>query len=68
MLKKLENHSFSNSQLSLWITEEPEIKIVEKVIYKKSNIEEEFNNIDINNLTPIEALNLLNDLKNKDIA
>jgi DNA mismatch repair ATPase MutS len=65
MLKKLENHSFSNSQLSLWITEEPEIKIVEKVIYKKSNIEEEFNNIDINNLTPIEALNLLNKLKNE---
>jgi hypothetical protein len=65
MLKKLENHSFSNSQLSLWITEEPEIKIIEKVIYKKSNIEEEFNNIDINNLTPIEALNLLNKLKNE---
>jgi len=65
MLKKLENHSFSNSQLSLWIAEEQEIKIVEKVIYKKSNIEEKLENININNLTPIEALNLLSKLKNE---
>jgi DNA mismatch repair protein MutS len=62
MLQKLEktHKNISNNQLSLWeVYIEPEIKIIEK----KSEIEEKIKSIDINNLSPIEALNFLNELK-----
>jgi len=63
MLKTLENeHSERNHpQLSLWsITIESKNNIIEK----KSKIEEELKKININDLTPIEALNKLSELKN----
>ncbi len=66
MLINLENKEFSNSQLSFWnITTKIEEKIVIKEIEKKSEIEEDIKKIDLNNLTPIEALNLVNKLKQK---
>jgi DNA mismatch repair protein MutS len=36
-----------------------------KYIEKKSEVEEELKKIDINSLTPIEALNIISELKNK---
>ncbi len=62
MLKKLEksHRNISTNQLTMWeIFSEPEIKIVEK----KSEMEEKIKSLDINNLSPIEALNFLNELK-----
>ena len=62
MLKKLElsHKNIWTNQLKIWeIFSEPEIKIIEK----KSEIEEKIKNLDINNLSPIEALNFLNELK-----
>lgn len=59
-LKKFENN---NRQLSLtWIYEKEE-----KIIYKenKSEIEEEIKNIDLNNITPLEAMNIIYNLKSK---
>ena len=60
MLKKLEKthkNSWVN-QLSIWeYFQKPEI------IEKKSKIEEKIKSLDINNLTPIEALNFLNEIK-----
>lgn len=47
------------SQMSLWSFWEQK----EKIIYKESEIENKLKTIDVNNLTPIEALNLLNELK-----
>lgn len=61
-LKNFENtHSFS--QMSLWIS--PVIE--EKIIYqeKTSEVEELLKNLDVNNLTPMQALNLLGELKGK---
>lgn len=60
-LKKFENtHEFN--QMSLW-NFWTEIK--EKIVYKekKSEVEEKLKNIDVNSLTPLEALNLLSELK-----
>lgn len=62
-LKKFENtHEFN--QMSLW-NFWTEIK--EKIVYKekKSEVEEKLKNIDVNSLTPLEALNLLSELKGK---
>lgn len=59
-LKKYEK---SNNQLSLGQLSNI---VEEKVVYKetKSKIEEEIKNLDINNLTPIEALNIIHKFKN----
>lgn len=60
-LKKFENtHEFN--QMSLW-NFWSEVK--EKIVYKekKSEVEEKLKIIDVNSLTPLEALNLLNQLK-----
>lgn len=62
-LKNFENnHTFS--QLSLWNIWNT---FKEKIIYKekKSEVEEILQNIDVNNYTPIQALNLINELKSK---
>lgn len=63
MLKKLElEHSWVFwNQLSLW--SEPIIEVIEKKIYIDSEIERELKNIDVNNLTPMQALSKLNELK-----
>lgn len=55
-------HTFN--QMSLWNIG-IEQKIVEKIIYKEVNswVEDKLKSIDLNNLTPIDALNLLNELK-----
>ena len=62
MLHKLEKTNFSNNQLNLWFAyEEP--KVIEKVVYKENPVLKELEKIDINNITPLEALNLLSRLK-----
>lgn len=64
MLKMLEmehNKVYWN-QLTLWLLEK-DIKIVEKKVKKESKVEEKLKEIDLNNLTPIEALNKINELK-----
>lgn len=61
-LLELEHNKISWKQLTIWISNvEEQIKYIEK----KSEIEEELKKIDVNSLTPIEALNLLSELKNK---
>jgi DNA mismatch repair ATPase MutS len=66
MLSILENNSLTTSQLSFWNFENKvEEKIVVKEVEKKSEVEEELKKIDLNNLTPIESLNLISKLKNK---
>jgi DNA mismatch repair ATPase MutS len=42
---------------------EPKIKIIEKEVIRTSEIEQKIKKIDVNNLTPIDALNLLSELK-----
>lgn len=63
-LLELEHNKISWSQMLLWSIE-PEIKIVEKEVFRDSVIELELKNIDINNLTPMEALSKLSELKSK---
>jgi len=65
MLKRLEiEHNIDWwVQMSFWSVE-PEIKIVEKEVVCESVVEQELNKIDINNLTPIDALTKLSELKN----
>ncbi len=65
MLKILQKQEIK--QLSLWIfdIEKKEEKVIIKEVEKKSIVEEELQKIDVNNLTPIEALNLINELKKK---
>lgn len=57
--------SSPSNQLSLWLSSW--IKTVEKIVYKEkeSEVEEILKSIDVNSLTPIEALNLIYNLKNK---
>ena len=64
MLKilELEYSKISFTQMNLSILE-PEIKIIEKEIIRDSLIEQKIKKIDVNNLTPIDALNLINELK-----
>lgn len=50
-------HTFN--QMSLWNFE---VKVEEKIIYKESEVEKKLQQIDVNSLTPIEALNVLNEL------
>ena len=61
MLLKLENEK--NTQLSLWILDDNREKVIIKEVNKKSKIEEKIEKLDINSLTPIEALNFLYKLK-----
>lgn len=65
MLRKLElSHNWSSKQLSLWIDKScKEVEVV--YVEKDSEVIELLKNIDINSLTPIDALNKLQDLKTK---
>lgn len=61
MLKKLER-MHSGNQMSIWFdAREPEIEI--KYIKEESKIEEYLSKIDIDNLTPIESLNKIHEMK-----
>lgn len=59
-LKNMENQNNFN-QMTLWFWSQS----IEKIVYKeiKSKIEEEIKNIDLDNLTPIEAINIINSWK-----
>ena len=59
---ELEHNKISWTQMLLWWLE-PDVKIVEKQVKIESKVEKELKNIDLNNLTPIQALNKLSDLK-----
>lgn len=63
MLKKLEiEHSrVFWWQLTLWT--EPIVEYIEKEVICESEVEQELKKLDINNITPIEALSKLNELK-----
>ncbi len=65
MLRKLElSHNWSSKQLSLWI--EKSCKEVEVVYMEKdSEVENILKEIDVNSLTPIDALNKLSELVQK---
>jgi DNA mismatch repair protein MutS len=73
MLQKLEAQEVWGGQLNLWSLVNPiekvEVKIVEKIVekqwWKDGELEQELSGIDVDNLTPLEALNVLNKLKNK---
>lgn len=58
LLEQEHNSTFGN-QLSLWT------QTIVEYIPKESEIEKELMKIDVNNLTPIEALSLVNELKTK---
>ena len=60
---ELEHNKISWSQMLLWSIES-DINISKKDIYCKSKVEQELKKIDINNLTPMEALIKINELKN----
>ncbi|MDD3145046.1 MAG: DNA mismatch repair protein MutS [Candidatus Gracilibacteria bacterium] len=65
MLRKLElEHSgvFGNQ---LTIGSKPIVEFIEKEVFCESIVEQELKKIDVNNLTPMEALSKLNELKGK---
>jgi DNA mismatch repair protein MutS len=62
MLYKLEKNS-SSSQLSIWTLFEDKIKKEITVKATESKIENEIKKLNINSLTPIEALNFLYNIK-----
>lgn len=62
--KRVGNNILKN-QLSLFITNEPTIREVVKVVTRESPILAELREIDINRITPLEALNLLANLVEK---
>ena len=52
-------------QMNLFSGENPKEKIIEVEIQKESEIEKKLRDIDINRLTPIQALTTLEELKNE---
>jgi len=63
-LLELEHNKISWSQMVL-STVEPEIRITKKEIFCNNEVLQDLKNIDINNLTPIDALNKISELKSK---
>ncbi len=59
---ELEHNKISWKQMLLW-TINSEIDLVEKNDFCNNKLTQKIKNININNLTPIEALNLINELK-----
>jgi len=66
MLKmlELEHNKISATQMLLWVSDK-EVEVVEKKVICESIIEQELKKINVNELTPIEALNKINELKSK---
>lgn len=61
-LLEVEHNKLSWNQLSIWIDSiEKEIEYIEK----QSEVEDEIKELNLDNFTPIEALNKLNELKEK---
>jgi hypothetical protein len=64
MLRELEKSHLQTAQMSLGnFSPEPEVQVVEKIVEKESQVEKLLENIDVNSLTPLEALNKLSELK-----
>ncbi|MCP4522827.1 MAG: DNA mismatch repair protein MutS [Candidatus Gracilibacteria bacterium] len=73
MLRELEKTHLGNAQMSFNLTSSPsvleekgtatEVKIVEKIVEKESEIEGKIRDVNVNNMTPMEALNMLSELK-----
>lgn len=63
MLRELEKSHLQTAQMSLWSFVEPEVQVVEKIVEKESQVEKLLEQIDINNMTPMEALQKLSELK-----
>lgn len=63
MLKKLELEHKKIGQIQLQMGEFKEVEVMYKE--KQSQLEEDLKILDINNLTPIEAMNLLMEMKKK---
>mgnify|MGYP002332293099 FL=1 len=64
MLRELEKSHLQTAQMSLGnFSPEPEVQVVEKIVKKESQVEKLLENIDVNSLTPLEALNKLSELK-----
>jgi DNA mismatch repair ATPase MutS len=63
MLRELEKSHLQTAQMSLWGLAEPEVQVVEKIVGKESQVEKLLEQIDVNNMTPMEALNKLSELK-----
>ena len=63
MLRSLEKTHLQTAQMSLWGLAEPEVQVVEKIVEKQSEVENKLRDINVNNMTPMEALNMLSELK-----
>ena len=63
-LLELEHNKISGTQMLLWNTIQ-DVKFIEKEVIRISIVEQELKNIDVNNLTPMEALNKISELKSK---
>lgn len=63
MLRSLEKTHLQTAQMSLWGLAEPQVQVVEKIIEKDSEVEKLLEQIDVNNMTPMEALSKLSELK-----
>ena len=63
MLRELEKSHLQTAQMSLWGLAEPQVQVVEKIVEKDSEVEKQLKNIDVNNMTPMEALSKLSELK-----
>jgi DNA mismatch repair protein MutS len=63
MLRELEKSHLQTAQMSLWGLAEPQVQVVEKIVEKDSEVENKLRDINVNNMTPMEALNMLSELK-----
>ncbi|MCP4523915.1 MAG: DNA mismatch repair protein MutS [Candidatus Gracilibacteria bacterium] len=73
MLRELEKTHLGNAQMSFNLSpsssflEEKEtateVKVVEKIVEKASEVESKLKDVNLNNMTPMEALNMLSELK-----
>ena len=64
MLKKLELSHNKISWIQMIISDDDSLKNIEKVSKCDSELTQKIKNINVNNLTPLDALNLINELKN----
>ncbi len=64
MLKKLELSHNKISWIQMIISDDDSLKNIKKVSKCNSELTQKIKNINVNNLTPLDALNLINELKN----